>query len=102
MKAPKPSIGPFYIRPGVKPWRCFPCLFGFDQRPLFRLAAAEDAVIDSAICCELRDVNRPRNRIDGRRLLSNDGPTWKLNGHNRQLLSKASTPRHETGHSNDD
>ena len=70
-------------------------MFGFDQLPLFGFAAAENAATHSAICCagfesaELRAPNWPRNRIDDRRLLSNDELPWELNGHERQLLSKA-------------
>ena len=83
--------------------------------PAVCLAAAENAVTHSAICCagskapELRALSRPRNRIDGRRLLSNDGSPLRLNVHERQLRSKAwlvavapSIPRYDTGHSNDD
>ena len=35
------------------------------------------------------ELDWPRNRIDDRRLLSNDELPWELNGHERQLLSKA-------------
>ena len=60
-------------------------MFGFGQLPSS----------PNPICCAgskapgLRAPNWPRNRIDGRRLLSNDELPWALNGHERQLLSKA-------------
>ena len=120
-KDTQPDVGNARMNPARpasargRPWRCFPCLFGFDQLPLFGFAAAENAITYSAICCagskapELRAPNWPRNRIDGRRLLSNDELPWKLNGHERQLLSKAwlvavatPIPRNQAGHSNDD
>ncbi len=70
-------------------------VLGFSQVPLFGSAAAENAVIHSAIfgagskAPETAGPNRPRNRIDGRLFLTNDGPRWGLNGQERQLLSES-------------
>ena len=56
-KDTQPDVGNARMNParpallGGQPWRCFPCLFGFDQLPLFGFAAAENAITYSAICC---------------------------------------------------